>query len=78
MKSGGIWEDSGSCAVFQDHMLYQKLNHVFGFYQAALEHKSSSTYAASLGRANEQTLWAPQELCFPLNPPAEKPHLWMQ
>lgn len=46
MKSGGIWEDSGSYAVFQDHIQHQKLNHVFGFYQAPLEHKSH-THEAS-------------------------------
>lgn len=59
MKSSGIWEDSGSCAAFQDKFQYQKLNNVFGFYQAPLEHKSSHTYEASSGRTDEQPLWAP-------------------
>lgn len=59
MKSSGIWEDSGFYAAFQDHIQYQKLSHMLGFYQAPLEHKSSRTYESSLGRANEQSLWAP-------------------
>lgn len=72
MKSSGIWEHSGSYAVFQDHIQYQKINHVFGFYQAPLQHKSSHTYEARLGRANEQPLSSLRTL-LSFNPPVEKP-----
>lgn len=72
MKSSAIWEHSGSYAVFQDHIQYQKINHVFGFYQAPLQHKSSHTYEARLGRANEQPLSSLRTL-LSFNPPVEKP-----